>query len=328
MRLKNAKNGLLILAALLISGAAGGQDKFKPEIAGPYRVLFKPVQSGDAINDHTVFQDAKGNWRMIGIVSRGNGLVETLLTPAFAHAVSPSLNQEMKELPVIFADYPDTRPKWAPHIIKDTGVYHLYAGPNKIRHYTSSDGVNWTFDSYVIDRPFSNLRDTMVIKIGERLWLMYATDSQNTISVFESTDLEKWEWKGTAFKAIKPAPVYPKWIDISACESPFVIYYNGYYYLSVCLTASNQPSSYSNTVIIRSKNPYDFGVYSGAQTGVSAPRTQTAEYVTTLSAHAAEYIQDQDGNWWITSCGWHGGKTPQGFEPGTLSIAPLKWIKP
>ena len=237
----------------------------------------------------------------------------------------------MKELPVIFKDDPDQKPKWAPHVIKDNGVYHLYAGPDKIRHYTSPDGINWTFQAYVIDRPFSNLRDTMVIKIADQKWLMYAVDSQNTVSVFESSDFNHWTWKGTAFKAIKPAPVYPKWINISACESPFVIYFNGYYYLSVCLTASTQPSTYSNTVIIRSKNPYDFGIYAGggigAETGVSAAQGQTAEYVTTLSAHAAEYIQDQDGNWYITSCGWRGWKTPIGAKPGSLSIAPIKWVK-
>ncbi len=331
MKVKSGKSGLLLLAVLLISLTAAAQDKFKPEIAGPYRVLFKPVMSGDAINDHTVFQDAAGNWRMIGIVSRGNGLVETLVTPAFAHAVGNSLSQEMKELPVIFGDYPDQKPKWAPHVIEHAGVYHLYAGPGKIRHYTSPDGIVWTFQAYVIERPFANLRDTMVIKIGQGLWLMYAADSQNTVSVFESSDLDHWTWKGTAFKAIKPAPVYPKWLDISACESPFEIFYQGYYYLSVCLTNSRR-DNYSNTVIVRSRDPYSFGIYAGVpQAGVGhacpAPQGQSADYVTTLSAHAAEYIKDPDGNWWITSCGWRGRKTPEGFEPGTLSIARLRWEK-
>jgi len=315
---KSLKRSLLFLL-LLGSFNALGQEKWAPEISGPYRALFKPAKYGDTINDHTVFLDSAGNFRMIGILSKGLNL---LLTPSFAHAVGASLNAPMTELPPLFADYPDRDKKWAPHVIVEKGLYHLYAGPGKIRHYTSPDGVNWNFKEIVIRSDWPNLRDTMVLKIAEGKWLMYVTDRQNSITVFESNDLDNWARKGTAFKAIKPAPVFPKWEDISSCESPFVIFYRGYFYLSICLTTSSfKPGNYTNTVIVRSQDPYNFGVFAKGGPG------QTADYVTTLSAHAAEYVQDRDGNWYITSAGWREYQTPKGTVKGTLSIAPLKWVK-
>ena len=302
---------------MLIGFIANAQDKYKPVIDGPYRVLFHPAKYGDAINDHTVFQDKDSNWRVIGILSSGPNL---LVTHSFVHGVGPSLDKEMAELPPLFERYPDHDLKYAPHVIVDNCGYHLFTGPGKIRHYTSPDGISWTFKDYVIKSDWGNLRDTMVIKIAEKQWLMYATDRENSITVFESNDLDHWTRKGTAFKAIKPATVYPKLIDISSCESPFVIFYQGYYYLSVCLTTTRN-SNYSNTVIFRSRDPYNFGVYAASGKG------QTADYVTTLSAHAAEYIRDKDGNWFITSCGWRQFRTPGGAAKGALNIAPLKWEK-
>jgi len=308
---------LVIASAVLTGQVADAQEKFKPVISGPYRVLFRPSRYGDTINDHTVFADKYGEWRMIGILSRRLNLLNT---PAFAHGVGSSLDVEMRELPPLFGSYPDRDRKWAPHVIVEKGVYHLYAGPGKIRHYASGDGVNWTFQKIVIRSDWANLRDTMVMKIADGEWLMYVTDRDNSISIFESGDLESWTRRGAAFHAIKPAPVYPRFIDISACESPFVIYYKGYYYLSTCLTNSFRFKSYSNTVIVRSADPRNFGVY--AQGGYG----QTSDYVTTLDAHAAEYIQDHDGNWHITSAGWR-SPTPKGATKGALNIAPLKWEK-
>ena len=307
---------LVAWSVLLICPDAKAQEKHRPVIAGPYRVLFQPVQFGDDINDHTVFQDRDGNWRMIGILAKG---LNILNTPSFAHGVGPSLLEPMQELAPLFATYPDSDKKWAPHVVVENGVYHLYAGSKKIRHYTSPDGVDWTFQAIVISSDWPDLRDTMVLKIGAGQWLMYVTDRDNSIAVYESGDLENWPRRGRAFHALKPAPVFPPSIDISSCESPFVIFYQGYYYLSTCLTSGFKPGSYGNTVIIRSPDPCDFGVYAQGGPG------QTSDYVTTLAAHAAEYIQDRDGNWYITSAGWRQFPTPKGTAKGALNIAPLIW---
>jgi arabinan endo-1,5-alpha-L-arabinosidase len=306
------------VSMIALASDAMAQEKYRPEIAGPYRVLFKPDRTGDTINDHTVFQDRDGNWRMIGIVSKG---LNILNTPSFAHGVGPSLDKPLTELDALFADYPDRDKKWAPHVIVENGVYHLFAGPQKIRHYTSEDGVNWTFKAYVIPSDWKDLRDTMVLKIAPGQFLMYVTYHFNSVAVYESADLENWTFHGRVFTAIKPAPVYPSYVDISACESPFVIFHEGFYYLSICLTSGFIPRSYSNTVIVRSLDPYNFGVYAQGGPG------QTSDYVTTLAAHAAEYIRDRDGKWYITSAGWREYPTPPDATKGALNIAPLRWQK-
>lgn len=291
---------------------------YKPTLAGPYRVLFMAEKYGDAINDHTVFRDAKGSWRAVGILSKG---LRFLNTPSFAHGVGSSLSAPMTELPPLFEDDPDSDKKWAPHVIVERGVYHLFAGPGKVRHYTSPDGIDWAFGSIAIRSEWDNFRDTMILKIAPDSWLMYATDRDNCVSAFESKDLDHWTRVGVAFRAVWPATVYPRhpgFLNISSCESPFVIHYGDFYYLSICLTNCLN-RNYCNTVVVRSHDPCNFGVYA------AGGRRQTCDYVTTLAAHAAEYVQDERGNWYITSAGWRQRRTPPGAAKGALCIAPLAW---
>ena len=39
--------------------------------------------------------------------------------------------------------YPDKKPKWAPHVIRENGVYHLYARPGKVRPGSQMPGGNY-----------------------------------------------------------------------------------------------------------------------------------------------------------------------------------------
>jgi hypothetical protein len=307
---------LLLFFSLWVCLPASAQEKFQPALAGPWHTLFAPKNSGDYINDHTLFQDPQGNWRLIGITSPGRswtGLDERY----FAHGISPSLDQEMTELDPLFKGTPDRRRKWAPHVIKDQDVYHLFAGPGSIRHFTSRNGLDWKYEGVAIAKPWWNFRDTMVLELAPGHWLMFATDQGDRVSVYESDDLFTWRRHGAAFRAVRPAPIWG-WIPISATESPFVVKIGDYYYLSVCLTNYGR-KTYTNTVIVRSKDPFDFGAYAAGGPG------ETAEYVTTLPAHCAEFIQDRQGNWYITSGGWKNYPTPAGVPPGTLAIAPIKW---
>jgi len=307
---------LLLLTAYRGEAFAQEGGRFKPVIAGEWRVLYKPVEAGPRVNDHTIFQDVDGDWRFVGIAARWG---RDLTTPAMGHAVGESLEEPMDELPMLFASYPDRRPKWAPHVIVHQNVWHMFCGPGPIRHYLSDDGIDWTFHENAIITDWSNFRDSMVLKIADGQWLMYCTDSQNTVSVYQSDDLYNWERAGTAFRAVKPATAYPRWLDISAAESPFVIHYSGAYYLSVCLTSALDFDSYANTIVLRSEDPLDFGTYAAGGPG------DTADLVTVLTAHAAEYIHLPDGRWLITTCGWESYPGVHGLVPGAVLIAPLEW---
>jgi hypothetical protein len=308
----------LVLFATSASGLAQEKSaRYVPVIDSPWQTLFEPGIEGDYINDHAVFQDTEGDWHLIGISSHHGNILREIY---FAHGVTSSLDEPMRELPRLFDGYPDTKRKYAPYVFKEGDTYHLYAGPGDIRHYISRDGYEWEFVGIAIPADWSGLRDTMVIKLDDGTYLQYACDG-NKISVWESGELYNWKNKRTAFTARFPAPVWPKGFPGSA-ESPFVIKYGNYYYLSVCLT--NYPlylNSYNNTIIVRSKDPYEFGVFT------AGTKKQTSQHVTTLKCHCAEYIQDENGQWHITSGGWLGFPSHKGKKQGTAAIADLRWEK-
>ncbi len=299
-----------------MSGLAGEKaEKYVPVVDSEWWTLFEPTRDGSYINDHTVFQDPEGDWHLIGISSKHGNIFNEVY---FAHGVTPSLLEPMKELPKLFDGYPDDKRKYAPHVFKEGDTYHLYAGPGDIRHYISKDGYDWEYVGTAIEADWSGLRDTIVVRLDDGRFLQYACDG-NKVSVWESDDLYEWKNKRTAFVAKFPAPVWP-WGFPGSAESPFVMKYEGYYYLSVCLTNYPlYPHVYSNTIIVRSKDPYDFGVYTGGN------KKQTAEFVTRITAHCAEYIVDEHGQWWITSGGWLQFPVHKGKKRGTAAIARLKW---
>jgi beta-fructofuranosidase len=309
---------LFYISIFLINSWAAHAARFQPAIAGDWQLLYAPVNAGPRVNDHTVFRDAEGGWRFVGIAAR---VMRDLTTPYMGHAVGPSLDEPMQEMPVVFKSYPDRRPKWAPHVIAHDDTWHMFVGPGRIRHYISKDGIEWSFHDVAIYPAWYSFRDSMVLKVGEGEWLMYCTDQYNSVSVYRSHDIYKWEFVQPAFKAKKPATAYPRWLDISAAESPFVIHYEGAYYLSVCLASALEPKSYNQTLIIRSDDPLDFGTYAG-----DSPAT-TSDLVTILPVHAAEYIHAPDGRWFITTCGWETYPGVEGMVPGAVLIAPLNWEK-
>jgi hypothetical protein len=321
---KDAALGCMVLLAcsLLISRAAAAQDaQYKPVIAGPWQELFLPSKSGTYINDHCLYQDPKGDWHLVGITSMGKpGFGQN--EKWFAHGVTSWLTTPMRELDPLFKGWPDDKQKWAPHAVWDGNTLHLFAGPGKIRHFTSHDGYAFEFAGYAITGRWQWLRDTMVLKMDDGTWLMYAADRvdhKDVISAFCSRDLYKWEFAGVAFTALRPAPVWSP-LPNSACESPFVIRRDDGYYLSVCLT--NYPLNrgvYTNTLVFFSPNPLDFGVYKAGAKG------ETAQLVTRFDTHAAEYVRGPQGRWWITCSGWIGFARPQGCEGGQACIAELKW---
>ena len=308
---------LVLWPSLAVWATSGPEPKSTPTISGPWQLLFQPQKAGSYINDHCLFQDREGNWHLIGISS--HLMILYFSDRWFAHGMAPFLGEPMRELGPLFQGWPDQGLKWAPHAVWDGDTLHLFAGPGKVRHFVSRDGYQFEFAGIAVEG-WRWLRDTMIIRGEDRSWIMYATDQDDTISAFRSPDLNRWERVGTVFKAKKPAPVWSPY-SISSTESPFVIKRDDGYYLSVCLTNyPRQLNTYLNTLIFFSANPLDFGVYAAGGEG------ETARLVTRLTTHAAEYIQDQDGSWWITCSGWKGYPRPAGCPGGQACLAPLTWV--
>jgi len=307
---------LIILLSSIIARA--GEPAHNPVISGPWKDLLDPKISGIYINDHTVYKDPMGSWHLVGITGIHPNYSKA--EKWFAHGITSSLLSPMTEEPPLFKDFPDSDTKWAPHTIWEGDTLHLFAGPGKIRHLTSNDGHTFKYEGIAFEDRYKNLRDTMVIKLDDGTYIQYATDRakrKDVISAWSSDDLYNWKKEGVVFTAIKPAPVWAP-LPNSACESPFVIHKDGGYYLFVCLL---NHSVYLNTIVLFSENPLDFGTYAAGGKG------ETSQYVTRLETHASEIIQDDDGKWWITTCGWVGFPRPKGCPGGKACIAPLTWEK-
>ncbi len=298
-----------------------------PQIAGAWQPLFEPQDPKSYINDHTVFQDAEGNWRLVGITGKADENLET--EAFFAVGVSETLPPEgsMQE-DGILADFDELA--WAPHVIREAETYHMFWSPHRLHHMTSRDGVRWDQHQVIMDAPYHiAFRDPMVLKVEDGQWVLYTTARSryySQVDLYQSFDLIGWQYIGSALRT--------GWGSernalFASTESPFVTNYEGRYYLSLTYNNDsffwtavllrfkiwlNRPS-YNETLVFQADNPYDFGVYRGQK---NAPTL-----LTRLEAHAPEiiYHPEQD-SWYVTTAGWPWVAT---LTSGEVAVAPLRW---
>ena len=113
---------------------------------------------------------------------------------------------------------------WAPDIVHDNGVYHMYVsitpgiltGWNEsiagIVHLTATDPLNgWSYDAIPYTAIHTGI-DAAVRKLGDGNWHMWGKFSD----MLQSTDLAKWTVKGT---------------EPTGGEGPFVFQFQGYYWM-------------------------------------------------------------------------------------------------
>ncbi|WP_309616876.1 LamG-like jellyroll fold domain-containing protein [Salinibacterium sp.] len=323
---------LLALGALSAPAQAAGPvpaATYTPRIAGPWTTLFSPTQPAPAnyMNDHTVIKGGDGLWHVIGISGGGNGQENS-----FASATTASLTSgTWTEGPVLAAYYANGTPlnAWAPHAITVGGTTYLFYRSNRagVPNNTSPGGntlevasttdptlTTWTRRTDITVSGLSEeFRDPMVYPYNGG-YVMYAPATANGVNYlasYTSTNLLDWVYAGRALTVSGTATTAP-W---SSLESPFVFKYGDYYYLSTTITDSSAPS-YHDTFIFRSTNPMDFGDFNG----VSA--TGAGTLVAKLPVHAPEYIQDTNGQWYITTSGWQNYAIYPEASHG-VAIAPL-----
>ena len=318
---------------------------------------------GVYINDHAVFakegagdQDAD-KWNLIGITN--HELDGSLGETHFAHGVGYSLEDgRFSDNPANggiilngLNKQTGTTPNpiregticWAPHVVYHEGLYHMFyfsilTAKWNMEYATSTDLINWKDRTSELSLSVANThegllyengnivetRDPMVLKYGS-VWLMYTTAMwldggvrRGAVAVYQSTNLKAWTFKGYALRNLEGAPIAP----YSTCESPFVIYKDGKFILSTTITVSDE-STYHDTIIFVSDDPYDFGTYSGA-TMLEA----STHYAGRISAHCPEYIYDKDADkWYVTTAGWTGMVKHEGAVGG-VGIAEMQWMTP
>ena len=279
-----------------------------PYIASEWEILFKPEKEGDYVNDHSIIKTIDGKWHLFGITSFGGGSYNERY---FVHAVGQNLHSCMQESGRVIDR---GTLAWAPGVINKDEDYYMFYGPSPTQLAVSFDMYEWYNYPVVLKKepPMAAHRDHFVIKIGKNKYLMYVVGTHNkkgAVSVFISSDLLKWRFEGFALTSGKDAPLTPPW---GAMESPYVIEKNGLYYLFLTYTDCSK-ENYNDTLVFVSKNPKRFGEYNGGKGG--------AQPIAKLHAHAPEILQE-DGEYYITTCGWNGQDIP---HPGCVSIARLRW---
>jgi hypothetical protein len=300
---------------------------YRPRIAGPWKLLFQPTQSGSYINDHTIYQDAEGNWRLVGITSHSQGDFNAERYFAVGASADFPPKNGMEEQPPV-ADFGALA--WAPHVIRQAGVYHMFWSPHQLHHMTSTDGITWGDHQVIMTTPINPFfRDPMVLQVAPSQWLLYTTARGvyfSQIDVYQSFNLLEWQYIRTALRSTWGSE---RNSPFASMESPFVTLYKGRFYLS--LTYNNDsffwpgilmlfhiwpdPSSYNETLVFQSDDPYDFGEYRG--------RTDSPTLLTTLKAHAPEIVyQPATDAWYITTAGWPWVAT---LTHGEVAVAPLEW---
>jgi arabinan endo-1,5-alpha-L-arabinosidase len=312
---------------------AGMPPLYVPRIVGAWETIFQPQIHGYYINDHTVYRDAEGNWRLVGITDKSDGNFndEVYFAVGASEDFLPKNEDQdgggMREVEPV-ADFGELA--WAPHVIVEGETYYMFWSPHRLHRMTSPDGISWEDHRVVMPAPFHKFfRDPMVLRVAEGQWLLYTTARgtyYSHVDVYQSFDLEGWQYIGTALRSgwgsERNSP-------FASTESPFVTVYQGRYYLS--LTYNNDsffwpgilltfhvwpnPTSYNETLVFHSGNPYDFGVYKG--------RGKSPTLLTQLEAHAPEivYHSEQDV-WYLTTAGWPWVAT---LTSGEVAVAPLCW---
>lgn len=298
-----------------------------PEIAGPWRPLFRPERHGRYVNDHALYRDAAGRWRLLGISSPSDGDFDA--ERWFAAASSDSFPPEgamREEEPV--ADFGELA--WAPCVVEAHGRWHLFWSPHRLHQMASSDGVRWDGHRVTLDPPMHRFfRDAWVVEAAPGQWLLYATARgryYSRVDLYQSFDLETWQYirpaLRTGFGCERASP-------FASTESPKVVRYEGRWYLALTynndsffwpgllLLAKRWPgrASYHDTRVFHAACPYDFGRYRGPR---GAP-TQVAR----LACHAPVLLRHPEtGAWWITTAGWPWAAT---LTSGEVAVAPLRW---
>ncbi len=284
--------------------------RYVPEICSGWRPLFKPEKFGHYVNDHCLIQDRWKHWHLFGITSLDEG---PDLERYFVHASneSESLLEPLTERNKVIDNGVRA---WAPCVVEHEGLYYMYYGPGITKMAVTNELWHWMdHEVHVTGNPVMSVnRDHMVIRAGGR-WLMYASgvkDNYSCISLLTSTNLLDWQFAGYALTSSGNAPLNPPW---GAFESPYVLEYEGMYYLFVTYTDCSR-ENYQDMLVFCSPDPCCFGDYTGDN--------HRELVVTQLHSHAGEVIRCGE-KYYLTSAGWRGFGIP--YEGG-VAIAELRFV--
>lgn len=290
-----------------------------PRLGGNgWRPLFTPKATGVYVNDHCVVRNHDGRWHVFGI-TKATPEIDSARERWFCHGSGNSLAEGGFREHGRVCDFGHRA--WAPTVAFDGERWVMLYGPEILRAAVSDDPrlEHWLeAPCSLTGAPVGAVaRDGMIFRLDDDTWLLYSTGKrgrEGAVSVCVSENLLDWRFVRFVLRTTPDAPKQPPW---GATESPFVFRRGDDYWLSITYTSSmDGPAGYHETLLFRSRSPFDFGTYRGDDSDVAAR----------IEAHAAEYLVDPDtGQWYVTSAGWPGD--PFGTVlPGSVAIRELDWV--
>jgi arabinan endo-1,5-alpha-L-arabinosidase len=286
--------------------SAKGEEVQKTLVsAGEFKKIYDTGPSW-YINDHCFVRGRDGLWHMFGITGREPA--DPINEIHFAHATAETLLQFPWEKQAYALTAARTAPwnevhLWAPHVIHHQGMYYMFycAGDTDHRKYkihmaVSPDMKTWTrspMNPVVVDG--YDARDPFVFRVNDRWVMVYTATSEpeggnHIVACVISDDLMTWGNRCVVFTDPSQGT------HGGPTESPFVVNRGDLYYLFI-----GPRGSYDGTDVFVSRDPFHWDI------------THKAGHI---PAHAAEIIQDVDGRWYVSRCGW---------ERGGLYLALLSW---
>jgi arabinan endo-1,5-alpha-L-arabinosidase len=303
--MKSVVIGLFVLLGILKATAA------PPTLveAGPFIKIYDPSVGEKErwyINDHCFIQGPDNLWHMFGITRQEPGDPEHEIY--FAHATAKTLLQQpWDKKPFALkaatgAPWYETH-LWAPDIVFYNHFYYMFycaGGANhakyKINVATSPDLETWTRSSQnpVIVDGF-DARDPFLLRVNGKWIIYYCATSKpsgghHVVACMTSDDLLAWTNRQIVFTDPSTGT------GAGDTESPFIVQRGDAYYLFI-----GPRGGYDGTDVFVSHDPFHWDINN---------------IVGHIAAHAAEVVQDTDGQWYISRAGW--GK-------GGLYLSRLTW---
>lgn len=204
-----------VLCMLFISASLSAQK------AAPKPLYDDPVYHG-AADPVIIYNKQKKTWWML-YTNRRAAIDDT--TVQWVHGARIGITEskdgrEWKYKDTANINYrPDERyTHWAPDVIEHNGIYHMYLTyvpgtfsnwnhPREIVHLTSSDLLNWQYES-TLKLVNQKVIDASVFKLPDGTWRMWYNNEKDGKSIYyaDSKDLYNWDDKGKAIAARGEGP--------------------------------------------------------------------------------------------------------------------------
>ncbi len=238
-------NGKLILTALLgvlalPPFAASGADQ--PGVLAPKPLFRDPVFDGAA--DPSIIYDRAGKkWLMFYTNRRAN--VPGLTAVTWVHGTPIGIAESADgatwtyrgtvDFPKDIPDTAETPTFWAPALVYDRGLYHMFVvvvpgifpdweHPRNIVHVTSPDLKQWKYEG-TLPLVTNKVIDPCVLRLPNGTWRMWYNNERTGKTTYyaDSPDLYHWTDQGSAH------------LPRDRGEAPLAFYWHGHYWLLIDL---------------------------------------------------------------------------------------------